>query len=107
MKSSPLKRTKGIKPISDRMRVQRALEAKLKQELLNKCEGRCMYCGLKGHSNAVLSKHEIVFRSKGLKSGNPLDPMNCIILCPWCHEMAQRRIISAEDLTKARQEYEK
>jgi len=61
------------------MAEQKRQEAKLTQELLYKCGGVCEICN---SSSFGLSKHEIIFRGR---QGDATDPLNCLILCRYCH----------------------
>ena len=70
-----------LKPVSEKMRQQLVEERKFKQELLVRCKGKCEIC-FKLPDWRGLSKHEIIKRSHG---GNPLDPLNCLLLCGKCH----------------------
>ncbi len=68
-----------IRKVSKAMAKQRRAEAELKDELSERCDHQCECCRL---GSMRLWKHEIIFRKRG---GDPLDPMNCIMLCGVCH----------------------
>ena len=70
-----------MKRISDKMAAQKVKERELSQKLLERCQGLCEDCG-RAPDWRNLSKHEIVFRSRG---GGPLDESNCLMLCGKCH----------------------
>lgn len=74
-----MKRTK-LKPVSKKMSRQKRLETELKRKLIIACGGNCQICGK--HAPYLLQKHEIKTRAEG---GDPLDPNNCLMLCPDCH----------------------
>ena len=75
MKHTPLKK------VSNKMAKQKRQERQLKTQLFERCKGLCEDCGQPPDFRG-LSKHEIVYRSRG---GNPLDPDNCKMLCGTCH----------------------
>jgi hypothetical protein len=75
-----MKRT-PIKCVSKKMARQKVKERELSQKLLEKCGGYCMRCGRLPDWRG-LSKHELIFRSRG---GNPLDENNTILICAACH----------------------
>lgn len=78
---STLKAKKHINQMSSGKYKQTKEEQKLKQELLERCKGLCECCHRPPDFRG-LSKHEIIFRSKG---GNPLDKDNVLMLCGRCH----------------------
>jgi 5-methylcytosine-specific restriction endonuclease McrA len=83
-----MKRT-PINKISKKRKVEMGIEAELRAKLLEEHGNQCMECG--GQPTEVpfrLEKHEIVFRSHG---GSPIDPDNCIMLCPKCHRRRHNR----------------
>ena len=81
MKRTELKRKTPLKPMSKKMRKQKAQETKLTQELLEKSNGVCALCGRTPDFRGF-SKHEIVHRSQG---GSATDPNNTILICGRCH----------------------
>ena len=74
-------RKSALKSMSKNIIKQRKAERILSQKLLEKSGGFCMRCG-KLPDFRGLSKHELVFRSRG---GNPLDENNTILICGKCH----------------------
>jgi 5-methylcytosine-specific restriction endonuclease McrA len=65
----------------DRRREQRQQRTALRRGVWYRDNRCCRRCGdLVGIREAHI--HEIVFRSQG---GDPLDPKNCLTLCPRCH----------------------
>ena len=80
MKKTPLKRTKGINPISKKRGAELLEEKKLTALLNLKQHGRCADCGAKlGWRSA---KHELKSRAQG---GDPTEEANCVLLCGRCH----------------------
>lgn len=78
-----LKARKKIKPIGKERYKQNQKEKELKQKLLERCKGLCENCHQPPDWRG-LSKHEKIFRSHG---GNPLDELNCILVCARCHSV--------------------
>lgn len=75
MKRSPLRK------ISKKKAQQNRIEAELRAKLLEEHSNLCQECGSQPDWRG-LSKHELVFRSRG---GSPIDPENCIMVCGRCH----------------------
>jgi 5-methylcytosine-specific restriction endonuclease McrA len=73
-----------IKTTSKERYIQNKAERKLKERLMERCQGLCEKCHQKPDFRG-LSKHEIIFRSHG---GDPLDETNTIMLCGKCHNLA-------------------
>ena len=74
-------RARGIRAVSKKMAVQKVVEDKLTQWLLEVTDGTCEICH-HGPGNFGLSKHGIIFRGRG---GDATDPLNVLMLCQHCH----------------------
>lgn len=84
-----------LNPVSKKMKIQKTAENKLKQQMLAFCGYKCEVCR---KAEGKLDKHEIQSRAQ---LGDPLDPLNCIILCRECHNAVHRLLpkeLTAENL---------
>jgi len=73
-------RKSGIKPISDKQKIELALRAKIKRELIEEYGEHCMKCGGLPDWRGLAIHHKIPL-SKGGKTEKP----NLILLCGRCH----------------------
>ena len=64
-----MKRTKGLKRMSDKMKAHKAEEDILAEKLIRECKGRCMICG----KLAILAKN------------HTRDRMRFVMSCYSCH----------------------
>ena len=80
MKKSPLKRNKGINPISDKGKGEIKKRRELKDFLILRYGNRCMRCNGTGSWIGIDLSHKIL-RSRGGKTSED----NCELLCRKCH----------------------
>lgn len=81
-----MKRTR-IKPISDKQKIELALRAKIKRELIEEFGNKCMTCGDKYRDWRGISLSHIIPLSRGGKTSKK----NCLIECYVCHEKFEKR----------------
>ena len=80
-----MRRTR-IKPISDKQKIELALRAKIKRELIEEFGNKCMTCGSTGDWRGISLSHIVPLSRGGKTSKN-----NCLLECYPCHEKYEKR----------------
>lgn len=81
-----MKRT-AIPKISDKQKVELALRARIKRELIEEFGNKCMTCGDEYRDWRGISLSHIISLSRGGKTTKK----NCLIECYICHEKYEKR----------------
>ena len=75
-----------LKPISDKHKVELALRARIKRELIEEFGNKCMVCGSAGDWRGISLSHIIP-----LSRGGKTERANVELLCYPCHEKFEKR----------------
>jgi len=70
----------GISPISDKQKIELALRARIKKELIAEFGNRCMVCSGTGDWRGIQLCHKI-----SLSRGGKTTKENCYLGCGKCH----------------------
>jgi len=76
-----------IKPISDKQKIELALRAKIKRELIEEFRNKCMICGNPPDWRGIQLCHK-----KALSQGGLTTKANCYLGCGSCHSWKDHHI---------------